>query len=172
MVSRGVANEGPNKFSAGSDVWCFRESVKRATSQNLQVSVNVLNVKFQRKMLNSMACLKKVAKGKCLLSEKNLAATTNNKLLWQQTTRISDQSTLGLTKVEMFDCNLWCRNWQNPNKGQHNKHLIPTVKHSGEELMILGLFGSRRTWAHGNHWVDHGVLCIPERLKSNMKPFV
>jgi len=104
----------------------FRETAKnpRATSQTLQASVSMLNVKVHDRR-------------KPLLSKKNMAAQLRFAKLHLNTAQDfwnnlwSDQ-----TKVEMFGPNAQQHVWRKPNTAYQHKHLIPTVKHGGGGVMI------------------------------------
>ncbi|KAG2458125.1 TCB1 transposase, partial [Polypterus senegalus] len=86
----------------------------------------------------------RVARRKPLLSKRHMAAhvefakrhlkdsqTMRNKILW------SDE-----TKIELFGVNARRHVWRKPGTAHHQANTIPTVKHGGGSIILLGCFSA------------------------------
>ncbi len=49
------------------------------------------------------------------------------------------------TKIQLFGINSTCRVWRRRNAAYDPKNTIPTVKHGGGNIMLLGCFSVKRT---------------------------
>ena len=65
----------------------------------------------------------------------------NSEAMWQNVLW-SDE-----TKMELFGLNAKRYVWHKPNTAHHPKNTIPTVKHGGGSIMLLGCFSSAGTGA-------------------------
>jgi len=115
------------KFTSRSARAMFREIAKhpRATSQTLQASINMLNVKVHdstvRNRLDKFSMFERVAR------------------------RMPPMSFVQTRQVEMFGQNAQQRHIlfnEKLNASYQHKHLIPTVKHCSGGVMIWGCFAA------------------------------
>lgn len=160
------------KFIPRSDCAILRQTWKkrkpRATSQTLQASVSMLNVKVYdssvRKRLNKYGLFRRVTRSKPQLSKKNMAVELWFAKLQLNKPQVSWNNVLWSdeTKIEMFGDNAQSHIWQKSNMANQHRHLIPTVSTVMEGWWFGLVLHPQDQWLQGavtvSASVSQGVL--------------